>query len=167
MRALLLAALAAAALAACGKPAPKAPTPEEVGTELATFRSVFVPISSETWKSMELAQKRDPGAVIHPKQYPDPYAHGVVLVGGRDAVVSVAYTSVLLAPAPVPLEAMSVTQYLRVFEYDARSELARVIAPKGSIFIARDALPRVAAAARTAGAPTDDAPFSVVRGAGR
>lgn len=167
MRPLLLAALAAAALSACGKAEPKAPTPEEVGAELSTFRSVFVPISSETWKSMEVAQKRDPNAIIRPNQYPDPYAHGAVLVGGREAVVSVAYTSVLLAPSPVPLESMSVTQYLRAFEYDARSELARVIAPKGSLFIARDALPRVAAAARAAGAPTDDAPFSVVRGAGR
>lgn len=167
MRPLLLAVLAAAALAACGEKPPKPPTPEEVGTELATFRSVFVPISSDTWKSMEAALRRDPNAVIRPNQHLDPYARGVVLVGGRDAIVSVAYTSVLLAPAPVPLEAMSVAQYLRVFDYDARSELARVIAPKGSIFIARDALPRVAAAARAAGAPTDDAPFSVVRGTGR
>lgn len=167
MRPLLLAALAAAALSACGEKAPKPATPEEVGTELGTFRSVFVPISSATWKNMELAQKRDPNAVVRPNQFPEPYAHGAVLIGDREAVVSVAYTSVLLAPAHVPLEAMSVTQYLRVFEYDAGAELASVIAPKGRLFIARDALPRVASAARAAGAPTDDAPYSVVRGTGR
>lgn len=166
MKPLLLAALAAA-LAACGETALKAPTPEEVGAELATLRSVFVPISSETWKNMVLTQGRAPNAIVRPNQHPDPYARGAVLIGGRDTVVSVAYTSVRLAPSPVPLEAMSVTQYLRVFEYDARSELASVIAPKGRLFIARDALPRVAAAARAAGAPMDDAPFSVVRGAGR
>lgn len=164
---MILAALTAAAFSACGEKAPKPPTPEEVGTELATFRSVFVPISSGTWKSMELAQKRDPNAIVRPNQFPEPYAHGLVLIGDREATVSVAYTSVLLAPAPVPLEAMSVTQYLRAFEYDARAELASVIAPKGRLFIARDALPRVAGAARAAGAPTDDAPFSVVRGTGR
>ncbi len=167
MRPLVLAALAAAALAACGDRTPKAPTPEEVGAELATFRSVFVPISSDTWKRMEVAQEREPNAHIRPNQYLNPYARSGVVVGGRDAIVSVAYTSVLLAPSPVPLEAMSVTQFLRVFEYDAESELARVIAPKGSMFIARDALPRVAAAARAAGASVDDAPYSVVRGAGR
>lgn len=164
MRPLLLAGLAAAALAACGEAAPKAPTPEEAGAELATFRQVFVPISSETWKSMHLAIKREPNALVRPNQYPDPYARSGVLVGGREAVVSVAYTSVLLAPAPVPLESMSVLQYLRVFEHDPQTELARVIAPKGNIFIARDALPRVAAAARAAGAPVDDAPYSVVLG---
>lgn len=167
MRPLLLAVLAAAALSACGEKTPKPPTPEEVGAELATFRSVFVPISSGTWKSMELAEKRDRNAIVRPNQFPEPYAHGAVLVGGRELVVSVAYTSVLLAPASVPLESMSVTQYLRAFEYDARAELASVIAPKGRLFIARDALPRVASAARAAGAPTDDAPYSVVRGTGR
>lgn len=166
MKPLFLAALAAT-LAACGEPAPKAPTPEEVGAELATFRSVFVPISTEAWKRMGDALERDPNAIVRPNQFPDPYARGAVLVGGRETIVTFAYTSVLLAPSPVPLEAMSVAQYLRVFEYDATSELASVIAPKGTMFIARDALPRVAAAAQAAGANAYDAPYSIVRGAGR
>ncbi|MDO8756704.1 MAG: hypothetical protein Q7J64_01720, partial [Elusimicrobiota bacterium] len=63
MKPLLLAVLAAAALAACGQRAPKPPTPEEAGAELATFRQLFVPISPETWKSMTLAQK--PGIEAH------------------------------------------------------------------------------------------------------
>jgi len=163
MRPLLLAAMAAA-MAACGEPALKAPTPEEVGAELATFRSVFVPISTGAWKNMGEALKLDPKAAVHPLQYPDPYARSTVLVNGRETTVSVAYTSVLLAPSPVPLEVMSVAQYLRVFEYDARSELASVIAPKGNIVIARDAVPRVIAAALAGGASVNDAPFSVVRG---
>lgn len=164
---LLIAALLTAALAACGRPAPKPPTPEEVGAELATFRQLFVPISTGTWKSMDEAAKHSPSASIRPSQFPDPYVRHSVRAGGREAAASVAYTSVMLAPSPVPMETMSVTQFLRVFEFDSRSELAWVIAPKGSIFIARDALPRVSAAATAAGAGVADSPFSIVRGAGK
>lgn len=169
MKALVLAALAAlaAAVASCEKPAVKPATPEEVGKELATFRQLFVPISSTTWKSMEVASKRDKDAHTRPNQFPEPYARETVIVGGRDAISLVAYTSVLLAPGGVPMESMSALQYLRLFEYDRVAELARVIAPKGSIFIARDALPHVSAAAMAAGAPAEDPPYSMVRGAGR
>lgn len=169
MRGLILAALAALGVAAssCGKPAAKPATPEEVGKELATFRQLFVPISSTTWKSMELAGKRGGEEHIRPNQFPDPYVRETVIVGGRDAINLVAYTSVLLAPGGVPMESMSALQYLRLFEHDRGAELARVIAPKGSIFIARDALPHVSAAAMAAGAPAEDPPYSVVRGAGR
>jgi len=163
MKGLILAGLAAS-LTACGTGAPKPPVPEEVGAELATFRQLFVPISSETWKGMSLAAQTAPSTFIRPNQYGDPYVRDMVLVGGREVSANIAYTSVLLVPSGVPLESMSVLQYLRLFEHDAGADLARVAAPKGSIFIARDALPRVTAAARAAGSPAEDSPFSVVFG---
>ncbi len=163
MKGLILACLAVA-LAACETRSPKPPVPEEVGAELATFRQLFVPISTGAWNSMVLAAKTAPDTFIQPNQYANPYAHDMVLVGGRAVSASIAYTSVLLVPSGVPLESMSVLQYLRLFEHDAGAELARIAAPKGSIFLARDALPRVTAAASAAGAPAADSPYSVVFG---
>lgn len=157
----------AAALAACGKPRPKAPTPEAVGAELATFPQLLVPISSQTWASMQAAVARNDAEHAAANQYPQPYAHGSVLVGGLETPVIVAYTGVWLAPAPVPLQPMSVQQYLRAFGADAGTDLAGVIAPKGSIFFTREQLPDVIGAARKAGAGSEELPYSVVRGAAR
>ncbi|MDD5301680.1 MAG: hypothetical protein PHS14_01115 [Elusimicrobia bacterium] len=157
----------AAALAACGKTPPKAPTPEAVGAELATFPQLLVPISSQTWAGMQVAAKiNDPGHV-NANQYPHPYAHGSVLVGGRETAVIVAYTGVWLAPAAVPLQPMSVQQFLRTFGADPGTDLAGVIAQKGNIFFTREQLPDVIGAARKSGATSEDLPYSMVRGAGR
>ena len=150
------------ALAACGKKAPTPPTPEAVGAELATFPQLLVPISSSTWASMQA----DPGSPTA-DQYPRPYAHAAVLVDGRETPVFVGYTGVWLAPAPVPLQPMSVQQFLRAFAADAETDLARVIAPKGSIFFTRGQLPDVMSSARGAGAASADLPYSVVRGAAK
>jgi len=155
------------ALAACGKKPPAAPTAEAVGAELATFPQLLVPISSQTWASMQSAAARNDTEHTAANQYPQPYAHSTVRVNGRDISAFVAYTGVWLAPAPVPLQPMSVQQYLRAFAADADTDLASVIAPKGSIFFTREQLPDVMGAARNAGATTADLPYSMVRGAAK
>ncbi|MEK7232583.1 MAG: hypothetical protein AAB268_02110 [Elusimicrobiota bacterium] len=164
-----LAALAvlAAAFAACGNPPEKTPTPDAVGAELATFPQLLVPISSQTWASMQMATKRNDVNFINANQYPQPYAHGSVLVADRDTPVILAYTSVWLAPAPAPLQPMSVQQYLRIFGAVTEINLAVVIAPKGNIFFTREQLPDIMGAVRKAGAGSEDLPYSVVHGAGR
>lgn len=165
MRRLAL-ALALAALAACGKKAPEtvAPSPAAVGAELATFPQLLVPISTQTWAAMAAASERGDGYHSAATQYAKPYAHGVARVEGRESDVFVGYSSVLLAPAPVPLQPMSVQQFLSAFAADDATNLASVVAPKGAIFITREQLPEVIGAARAAGAPAGDMPYSVVRG---
>lgn len=157
------------ALAACGsKPAATpAPTPADIGAELATFAQLLVPISTQTWAAMAAAAER--GDVYHSEanQYTKPYALGVARIDGRENAVFVGYSSVLLAPAPVPLQAMSVQQFLRAFAAADGANLASVIAPKGGIFIKREELPDVIGAARAAGATAGDMPYSVVRGEAR
>jgi hypothetical protein len=158
----------AAALAACGKPSPPtAPTPEAVGAELATFPQLLVPISTQTWARMQSAVARNDVEHSAANQYPQPYAHGSVLLNGRDTPAFVAYTGVWLAPAPIPLQPMSVQQYLRTFAADADTNLAGVIAPKGSIFFTREQLPDVMGSARNAGASSVEMPYSLVRGAAK
>lgn len=161
--------LAALLLAACGKseapPAP--PTPEAVGAELATFPQVLVPISTATWTSMLEAASRNDPLRVRATQYPAPYAHPVVLVDGKETPVLMGYTGLWLAPSPVPLQPMSIQQFLRVFGADADADLASVIAPRGAIFFTRAQLPDVIASARAAGATSEDLPYSVVRGAAR
>lgn len=159
-----------AGLAACGKPeapAPSAPTPEAVGAELATFPQILVPISTATWTSMLEAASRNDPLRVSATQYPHPYAHPVVLVDGKATPVLMGYTGLWLAPSPVPLQPMSVLQFLRVFGGDAGTDLASVIAPRGAIFFTRAQLPDVISAARAAGATSEDLPYSVVRGAAR
>lgn len=164
-----LAALAvlATALAACGKPAPKAPTPEAVGAELATFPQLLVPISTQTWARIQSAVARSDVEHSEANQYPQPYAHATVLLNGHDTSTIVAYTGVWLAPAPVPLQPMSVQQYLRAFAADTGTDLASVIAPKGNIFFTRKQLPDVMISAKNAGASSTEMPYSVVRGAAK
>ncbi|MBI2387246.1 MAG: hypothetical protein HYV14_14735 [Elusimicrobia bacterium] len=159
----------AAALAACGKTPepPKAPTPAAVGAELATFPQLLVPISTSTWASMQAAAARNDPDHANANQYPRPYAHHAVRIDGRDVPVITAYTGVWLAPAPVPLQPMSVQQYLRAFGADADTDLASVIAPKGTIFFTREQLPDVIAAARAAGATSEDLPYGIVHGVAR
>lgn len=159
----------AAALAACGKAPepPKAPTPAEVGAELATFPQLLVPISTSTWSAMQRAITLNDMTRANADQYPQPYAHYTVQAAGKDIPVIVAYTGVWLAPAPTPLQPMSVQQYLRAFGADAGTDLASVIAPKGRIFFTREQLPDVVSAARAAGATSDDLPYSIVHGAAR
>jgi hypothetical protein len=159
----------AAGLAACGKtPAPPAaPTAQALGAELATFPQLLVPISTATWAGMRAAVARNDPDRANAYQHPQPYAHHTVQIDGKDFPVIVAYTGVWLAPAPVPLQPMSVQQYLRTFGGDAGTDIASVIAPKGRIFFTREQLPDVIAAARAAGATADDLPYSVVHGAAR
>lgn len=155
-----------AALAACGrKPGP--PTPQAVGAELATFPQLLVPISSTTWALMQ--QEAALGGAGHPTadKYPKPYARAGVLVAGKESSVFLGYTGVFLAPAPVPLQPMSVQQFLRAFAMDGETEMAAVVAPKGSIFFTREHLPDVIGAAREAGATSSDLPYSIVRGAAK
>lgn len=165
-RAVLLAGLL---LAACGKaPAgPKAPTPEAVGAELATFPQLLVPISTSAWTGMQDASARNDPARAVPDAYPTPYAHDSVLVEGKETPAIVAFTGVWLAPSPLPLRPMSVQQFLRAFGADAGADLATVIAPRGRIFFTRGQLPDVIAAARAAGATSAELPYDVVRGAAR
>lgn len=166
-----LAALAVlvAGLAACKKAPPPAapPTPEAVGAELATFPQLLVPISTSTWVSMQAAAAQNDPTRSDANQYPHPYAHSTAIVGGREFPVLVAYTGVWLAPAPVPLQPMSVHQFLRAFGADPGTDLASVVAPRGGIVFTREQLPDVSAAARAAGATSEDLPYSVVRGAAR
>ncbi len=165
----LAALLIIAGLAACGKaePPPAAPTAEAVGAELATFPQILVPISTATWTSMlEAASRNDPLRVTA-IQHPRPYAHPVVLVDGKETPILRGYTGLWLAPAPVPLQPMSVQQFLRVFGGDQDADLAGVVAPRGTIFFTREQLPDVISSARAAGATSEDLPYSVVRGAAR
>ena len=159
-----------AALAACQKPAPPAsapPTPEALGAELATFRQILVPISTQTWSEMQWAVSHGDEERSKAYQYPQPYAHALVPLNGRDTDVLVAYTSIWLAPDLVPLQPMSVEQYLRAFEADTGTNLATLIAPMGTIFFTREQLPGILAAAKASGASSTDLPYSVVRGAAR
>lgn len=155
------------ALAACGKKPAAAPTAEAVGAELATFPQLLVPISSQTWASMQSAALRKDAEHSDANQYPQPYAHATVILNGREIPAFVAYTGVWLAPTPVPLQPMSVQQFLRTFAANADMDLASVIAPKGSIFFTREQLPDVMGSARTAGAGATDLPYSIVRGAAK
>lgn len=159
----------AAALAACGKApqTPAAPTPAAVGAELATFPQLLVPISTTTWAGMQKAVALNDMSRANADQYPQPYAHYTVMISSKEVPVIVAYTGVWLAPSPTPLQPMSVQQYLRAFGADAGTDLASVIAPKGRIFFTREQLPDVIAAARAAGATSDDLPYSVVHGVAR
>lgn len=159
----------AAALAACGKAAapPAPPTAQALGAELATFPQLLVPVSTETWASMQAAVVRNDMDHANANQYQRPYAHPVVTVGGKDTRVLVAYTGAWLAPAPVPLQPMSVPQFLRTFGADEGTDLASVIAPKGRMFFTREQLPDVIAAARAAGAVAGDAPYGIVLGLAR
>lgn len=159
--------LLAAALAACGRKPAGPPTPQAVGAELATFPQLLVPISSATWALMQQEAAR--GGADHPSadKYPKPYARGGVVVAGKESSVFLGYTGVFLAPAPVPLQPMTVQQFLRAFAADGDTELAGVVAPKGSIFFTREQLPDVIGAAREAGATSADLPYSVVRGAAK
>lgn len=168
MRAAALVVLAAA-LAACGKaPAPPAaPTAAALGAELATFPQLLVPISTTTWAGMQKAIAINDTTRVDANQYPQPYAHYTVRISSTDVPVIVAYTGVWLAPAPIPLQPMSVQQYLRAFGADAGTDLASVIAPQGRIFLTREQLPDVIAAARAAGATSDDLPYSIVHGVAR
>ena len=138
-----------------------------MGAELATFPQLLVPISSQTWVRMQSAVTRNDTERSAANQYPRPYAHGSVLVAGQETPVVLAYTSVWLAPAPIPLQPMSVQQYLRAFATDADVNLAGVVAPKGSIFFTREQLPDVMASARNAGATAVEMPYSIVRGAAK
>lgn len=157
-----------AALAACGeKPAAAPPTPAAVGAELATFPQLLVPISSQTWAGMQQAVARGDPGLSFAHQYLRPYAHASVIVDGRENAVFVGYAGVWLAPAPVPLQPMSVQQFLKAFAADDGANLATVVAPKGSIFFTREQLPDVIGAARAAGATSADLPYSVVRGAAK
>lgn len=155
------------ALASCGKLAPETPTPAAIGAELATFPQLLVPISTQTWAAMAAASERGDGDHSAANRYAKPYAHGVAHVDGRESPVFVGYSSVLLAPAPVPLQPMSVQQFLSAFALDDGTNLASVIAPKGAIFLTREQLPELIGAARTAGATAGDMPYSVVRGEAR
>jgi hypothetical protein len=160
--------LLAGALAACGKaPAPPAPTAQALGAELATFPQLLVPVSTSTWASMQAAVARNDMDHANANQYPRPYAHPVVTVGGKETPVLVAYAGAWLAPAPVPLQPMSVQQFLRAFGADEGTDLASVIAPKGRMFFTREQLPDVIAAARAAGATAEDAPYGIVLGLAR
>jgi len=156
-----------AALAACGKKPVEAPTPAAVGAELATFPQLLVPISTQTWAAMAAASARGDGDHTAATQYAKPYAHGVARIDGRDSPVFLGYSSVLLAPATVPLQPMSVQQFLRAFAADDGTDLASVVAPKGAIFLTREQLVDVIGAARAARAAAADMPYSVVRGEAR
>ncbi len=104
---------------------------------------------------------------VTPDLYEQPYAHASASVGGQNIAVMVAYTGVWLAPAGVPLQPMSVKQYLRAFAADAGSGLAGVVAPSGTIYFRRAQIPDILDAARSAGASSEDIPYSAIRGAGR
>lgn len=155
-------------LAACGKPEapPAAPTPQAIGAELAKFPQLLVPISTSTWSSMTAAAKEGVGRV-RADEYPRPYARPTVLVDGKETPVLVAYTGVWLAPSPIPLQPMSVQQFLRLFAADEEAKLASVIAPKGSIFFTREQVVDVLVAARAAGADSSALPYSLVHGIAR
>ena len=161
----------AAALAACGKEktpaAPATPTAEAVGAELATFPQLLVPISTQTWTSMRAAAAKNDISGLTADLYPRPYSYASVQVDGRDAAVLAAYSSVRLAPAQVPLQVMTVQQYLRAFTADTVADLGSVVTPRGHIFFTRAQLPDVILAAAKAGAGLEDMPYSVVRGTGR
>ncbi len=159
----------AVTITACGKAkTPEAPTgPDAVGAELATFPQLLVPISTQTWASMRAAAAKDDISSLTADRYPQPYARATVQVNGHTTVVLPAYTSVRLAPAQVPLQVMTVQQYLRAFTADPVADLGGVVAPRGHIFFTRAQLPDVVIAAAKAGAGLEDMPYSVVRGAGR
>lgn len=165
-----IAALAAVlALAACGKtpPIPQAPTPAAVGAELATYTQLLAPISPETWARMqEAAARRDAEGSLAIRHH-NPYAHAAVRVDGKETAAIVAYTSAWLAPATVPLQPMSVSQFLRAFGADTGTNLASVISPHGTLVFTREQLPHVYTAALAAGAPVEDQRYSVVFGARR
>lgn len=155
------------ALAACGKPSPAPappPTAAAVGAELATFSQLLMPISSTTWARMQEADERKDFSRTAANRYARPYAHAGALVDGKDTSVFLAYTGVFLAPAPLPLQPMTVQQFLRAFAADSETELAGVVAAQGTIFFTREQLPDVIAAARAAGAADVELPYSVVRG---
>lgn len=157
--------LLAAALAACGtKPsaAPVPPTPEALGAELATFPQLLVPISTSTWSLMlDAGSKKDPqGAKA--TWHTNPYAHVSLSIDGKHAEALIAYTGVWLAPRPAPLQPMSVQQYLQAFAADAGTDLAIVVAPKGTFYITRTQLVDVMQAASAAGAGLVDLPYSII-----
>lgn len=155
-----------AALAACGSKAPPGPpTAEAIGAELATFPQLLVPISSGAWAGMNRIAAAYPAAT--PDLFPQPYAHGSAEAGGRTTAFFLGYASVWQAPAAVPLQPMSVQQFLRAFAADAATDHAGVIAPKGTIFFTREQLAEVMGAARTAGSTSADLPFMMVVGAGK
>lgn len=159
----------AASLAACGKPPepPAAPSPEAIGSELASFRQLLVPISTSTWAGMQAAISHNDPSRAAAYQYPRPYAHQPVLVAGKEVSALIAYTSVWLVPAPVPLQPMSAHQFLRAFGADEGADLAGVVSPKGSFFFTREQVPDIASSARAAGASPEDLPYGVVHGVGR
>lgn len=163
-------ALLAVLIAACGgekKAPPAPPTAEALGAELATFPQLLVPISTTTWASMRAAASRGNDAGIEASRYPNPYDHGKVQVAGRETPILVAFTSVMMAPAGVPLQPMSVQQYLRAFMADAGTDLGGVVAQKGNIYFTRAQLPDIIIAVSKTGVTLDDMPYSMVRGAGR
>ena len=156
-----------AVLVSCKRTPPKAPTPEAIGAELATFRQLLVPISSQTWTSMQESIALNGVGHVTPDLYEQPYMHATLLVNGQNIAVMVAYTGVWLAPNRVPMQTMSVRQYMRAFAADREAYLGSVVAPKGTIYFTRAQIPDILAATRSAGASSEDIPFSVVRGAGR
>jgi hypothetical protein len=161
----------AVTLAACGKEkspaAPAAPTAEAMGAELATFPQLLVPISTQTWASMRAAAARNDISGLTANLYPQPYSHASVQVDGRNAAVLAAYTSVSLVPAQIPLQVMTVQQYLRAFTADMVADIGSVVTPRGHIFFTRAQLPDIIITAAKGGARLEDMPYSVVRGTGR
>lgn len=153
------------ALAACGpKPsaAPTPPTPEALGAELATFPQLLVPISTSTWSLMLDAASKKNLQGAKATWHQNPYAHVPLLIDGKNAEALIAYSGVWLAPRPAPLQPMSVQQYLQAFAADAGTDLAIVVAPKGTFYIARAQLVDVMQAASAAGAGLVDLPYSII-----
>ena len=94
--------------------------------------------------------------------HPNPYAHVSLLIDGKQAEALIAYTGVWLAPPTVPLQPMSVQQYLQAFASDSGTEIASVVAPKGALSIPRAQLMDVMHAASAAGAGLVALPYSVI-----
>lgn len=157
-----------AALLACRKPAPPAPpTPEALAAELATFPQLLAPVAPEAVDDFTAAVARDGAARAGSAYIRKNYIHSSSTVNGRKAEVFVGYAGPWQAPKGTALQPMSVQQFLRTFGSDAQTDIATVIAPKGNMFFTREQLPDIIAAARAAGARSEDLPFTVVVGSGR
>jgi hypothetical protein len=156
-----------AALAACGRKPPAAPTPEALGTELATYPQILVPLTPQTLEDLRDVIARKGIENVSLSTFKQSYAHGSATVNGKHIAVFVAFAGTWQAPKGVPLQPMSVQQYLRAFAGDVETDVATLAAPKGNMFFTREQLPDVIGAARAAGASSGDLPFVVVAGSGR
>lgn len=156
-----------AAFAACGRKPASPPTAAALGAELATFPQLLVPPTEQTLIDWKEAVARKGAENVTLTSFRQSYTHGSATVNGKEVAVFVAYAGPWQAQKGMPLQLMSVPQFLRAFAADPQTDLAMVAAPKGNLFFTREQLPEIIGAVRAAGAASEDLPFTLIGGIGR